>query len=115
MGQLDAVVLPLVDVYQFWKTLNFTVVFTLHCLFCASLAPQLKDKYLVHYLVCVLATPNPTGVAVLATDSQWSDGVAYLPLGQWWRPAERLAVTGTQQQPPTSLGSLAFHTGHSWR
>jgi hypothetical protein len=54
MGELDALVLPLVDVYQFWKTLNFSVVFTGHCLFCASLAPQFKDKYLVHYLVCVL-------------------------------------------------------------
>lgn len=43
-----------VQLGDFWESIardHIVVVLVLHCLFCASLAPELKHSYMVHYLV----------------------------------------------------------------
>lgn len=37
--------------YGFWRTLDFTYLFIGHCLFCAMAVPQLRDRFMVHYIV----------------------------------------------------------------
>eukprot|EP00879_Flechtneria_rotunda_P023314 GHRR01024663.1.p1 GENE.GHRR01024663.1~~GHRR01024663.1.p1 ORF type:complete len:384 (+),score=128.00 GHRR01024663.1:63-1214(+) len=40
--------------YEFWQSLPFSYVFIGHCLFCALAAPELRDRFLVHYMLTFL-------------------------------------------------------------
>jgi hypothetical protein len=37
--------------YRAWCSIPFVYVFTFHSLFVSTLAPQFKDRFLVHYVV----------------------------------------------------------------
>ncbi len=39
------------DLHGFWRGLPFTWVLAAHCCFCASMAPEFKDRFMVHYMV----------------------------------------------------------------
>jgi len=78
----------LIELNNFWDGLtsqHFVIVLALHCLFCASLAPGVKDKYVVHYLVSSPAAPGRarwsagSGAHARSGGQQWAGAPGALP------------------------------------
>lgn len=67
-GAIAAGVTNLAQMAQFWRGLPHEWVIAGHSLFCASLLPELKDHFLIHYLVGPgdLRLPGVTGCVVRA-------------------------------------------------